>query len=604
MKVTPHSSHRRWNLRADARNLTQGWPIPSEGYSDQPYTVKVADGHWVCVLTTGKGQEGEAGQHVVATISRDRGQTWSGLIDIEPDDGPPASWAMPLIVPGGRIYVFYTYNDAGVEEIQLDPDFERTIALEAAARIRRRVDTLGSLVFRYSDDGGLSWSAERHHVPVREFEIDRQNGVEGRIRYFWGVGKPIVHDGRVYIGLSKVGRFGHGFLQSSEGFFMRSDNLCTEPDPAKIVWETLPQGDIGLRAPVGPIGEEHNLVGLSDGSLYCTYRTIAGYACHAYSRDGGRTWTPPAPMTERPGGRIIKNPRAANFVKRQGDGTFIHWFHFNGVPSYNNTPWEGNRNLSWLACGKEHDGPGGRVIHWSQPEIVLYDPNFLLGGSYPDFIEDGGDLFITATQKTFAFTTQVDRQLLATLKQQDTLCTVATNGLAATWTSGAGDCVLAPVEPRLCEGGGFTLELGLIWDESPQSVDLLHNTEESGRGFRVEARPGGRLRLTLQDEATGSFWDSDRGLLQSGSAHHVVIMVDGGSKAITYLIDGVLNNGGDERPFGWGRMSPNLRDINAGPLVVTTAGGKVLHRVRYYNRCLTTSEAVGNWRAATTGATA
>ena len=69
---------------ADSRNITSGFEIPKEGYVDQPYIVVTNDGNWLCVLTTGRGVEGEPGQHIVATISRDKGRTWSPLSDIEP----------------------------------------------------------------------------------------------------------------------------------------------------------------------------------------------------------------------------------------------------------------------------------------------------------------------------------------------------------------------------------------------------------------------------------------------------------------------------------------------------------------------------------------
>src|SRR5437867_10796604 len=85
--------------RPDWRNIRNGSPIPKEGYCDQPYVVITNDGAWLCVLTTGRGVEGEPGQHIVATISSDRGKSWSPLIDIEPASGPEASWVMPLRIP-------------------------------------------------------------------------------------------------------------------------------------------------------------------------------------------------------------------------------------------------------------------------------------------------------------------------------------------------------------------------------------------------------------------------------------------------------------------------------------------------------------------------
>ena len=60
---------------------------------------------------------------------------------------------------------------------------------------------------------------------------------------------------------------------------------------------------------------------MNDGSLYGTYRTIAGWACHGYSRDDGHTWDTDW-MTYSPGGRRVKNPRSANFVRRFSNGKY------------------------------------------------------------------------------------------------------------------------------------------------------------------------------------------------------------------------------------------------------------------------------------------
>ena len=383
----------------DPRDITNGWEIPSEGYCDQPYVVKTLVGTWICVMTTGIGEEGDFGQHIISTRSKDHGHTWSAPIDIEPPDGPEASWIMPLITPSGRIYTFYTYNAENRRElIADDPPYSggKTI----------RVDLVGEYAFKYSDDGGKTWSKERYHIPVREMDLDRANPYGGKVRFFWGVGKPIVHDGVMYFGFAKIGRWGEGTMAQSESCFMRSDNILTVADPRKIHWETLPAGDHGLRSPEGPIADEANLVALSDGTLFCTYRTVAGHPGHAYSRDGGYTWTPPAFMTYYPGGPLVNHPRAANFVRKLSEGEYagryIYWFHNNSAKWYHHGPGVGSRNPAWLLGGVERDGTDGKVIHWGLPEVVLYDQNPQAGISYPDFIEDGSRLFITETQKTIA----------------------------------------------------------------------------------------------------------------------------------------------------------------------------------------------------------
>lgn len=48
----------------DPRNIKNGSVIPDEGYSDHPYVVISNESAWLCVLTTGKGGEGEGGQHI------------------------------------------------------------------------------------------------------------------------------------------------------------------------------------------------------------------------------------------------------------------------------------------------------------------------------------------------------------------------------------------------------------------------------------------------------------------------------------------------------------------------------------------------------------
>lgn len=382
-------------------DIASGREIPSEGYCDQPYVVTRPSGEWLCTMTTGRAREGSRGQHVVAIRTGDRGRTWSEPVDIEPADGPEASWVMPFITPSGRVYAFYTYNAADLREVIADTEYAR-----------HRVDTLGEYAFRYSDDGGRTWSP-RHVIPVRETAIDRANPYGGRVRFFWGVGKPVDVGGAMMLGFAKVGRFGEGFMAESEGWFLRCENILTETDPDRLRWQTLPEGDRGLRSPGGPVADEANLTSLSDGSLFCTYRTTDGHPCHAYSRDGGRTWTPPEYMTTHPGGPKVPHPRAANLVRRLDGGPwagrFVYWFHNHGGRGY-----EG-RNPAWMMGGVERDSPRGKVIHWGRPVAMLYDRDPSVRISYPDFVWDDGRLYITETQKTVARVHEIPEGLLASL---------------------------------------------------------------------------------------------------------------------------------------------------------------------------------------------
>jgi hypothetical protein len=70
------------------------------------------------------------------------------------------------------------------------------------------------------------------------------------------------------------------------------------------------------------------------------------------------------------------------------------------------------------------------------------------------------------------------------------------------------------------------------------------------------------VKLTMNDGREESSWDCDVDAVDTGRAHHVAIVVDGGPKIITFIIDGIVNDGGAHRQFGWGRFSPTLRSAN------------------------------------------
>lgn len=598
----------------DLRHIAHGREIPTESYSDQPYVVRTDDGAWLCCLTTGPGQEGAAGQHVVTLRSTNRGESWSAPVAVEPDDPRENSYAVMLKAPSGRLFIFYNHNTDNVREVRRHD----------GQGVFNRVDSLGRYVCKTSDDHGRTWSRTRTDIPVRAFQCDRDNVYGGALRFFWNVGRPLLRDGRVYVPLHKVGRMGRGFFAQSEGVLLASDNLLTVHDPAKARWETLPEGDVGLRAPSGggPIAEEQSVCALADGSLYCVYRTIAGYRAECYSRDGGRTWTPPryACFTD---GRPMKHPRAATFAWRCANGRYLCWFHNHGgrfIGERSDAPEIGydDRNPAWLSAGIEVDTPAGREIAWSEPEIVLYDDDPYIRISYPDLIEENGRYFISETQKNIARVHEIPVALLegmwAALELQ--------LGLRAA-TPVAGDvpreCLLdlpvgdaslpaaAPLpslpafrvrDPHAPDfrgrdtGAGVTIELLLALPDRRAGRILLDTRNESGSGFALVTGDGGTLEITLCDSQTRNQWASTP-LPADGRPHHIVVVIDGGPRIISFIIDGRFDDGGDHRPFGWGRFSPALRHI-AGATEIRL--GKEVRRIALYGRALATWEAVTHAR--------
>lgn len=602
----------------DPRHISNGWNIPSEGYADQPYIVKTDDGAWLCVMTTGAGREGVPGQHVVSMRSTDQGRTWDGIVPIEPIDGPEASYAVLLKVPGGRVYAFYNHNTDNVREVKR----EDKGAL-------KRVDSLGHYVFKYSDDHGRTWSAQRYDVPIREFECDRNNVYGGKLRFFWNVGRPLILGDAAIMVLHKVGAMGDGFFAQSEGAFFKSANILTERDPGKLTFETLPDGDIGLRTPRGGgrVAEEQSIVALSDGSLYCVYRTVDGWPCSAYSRDGGHKWTAPAYMTYKPGGQQrVKHPRAANFAWNCSNGKFLYWFHnhggsfigrmttdrVSGVPAAiagaNGSPYD-DRNPAWLMAGREVDTPEGKRIEWSQPEIALYDDDTYIRMSYPDLIEEDGRFYITETQKSAARLHGIEQSLVDGLFNQWDNCTVAKEGLLLE-VKGGETKVKMPALPafnardmkRADYGAkdlrtGFSIDVWLNLSSDDAAQTLLDSRDASGKGIMLAATASKTLRITLNDGRQEASWESDQGKVLAGKPQHVVITVDGGPKIITFIVNGVLCDGGGERQFGWGRYSPTLRTPNGAAEMKISDAVKSL---RVYGRALRTSEAVGNFNAGMT----
>jgi len=556
----------------DLRDIRTGSRIPDEGYCDQPYVVITKDGNWLCTLTTGPGREGAGGQHVVSAVSADQGHTWSELVDIEPSSGPEASWVVPLVVESGRVYAFYTYNGDRIDTLR-------------ARKIR--ADVLGWYCYKYSDDRGRTWS-ERHRLPMRVTACDRGNDWQGEVILFWGICKPLAFRGDVFFSFTKLGRY---MLEQGEGWLYRSHNLLTETDVTKLHWELLPEGKHGIRNDkFGSVQEEHNLVPLGNGSLYCVYRTTTGYPCHAYSRDGGRTWTTPEPMTYRPGGRRIKNPRACPKIWRCANGKYLFWFHNHSGRGFR------NRNPAWITGGVERDGS----IHFSQPEILLYDDDPTVGMSYPDLVEQAGRYWVTETQKRVARVHQIDKRLLEGLWSQGNCRQVAREGLLLELDAGrlAKPAPALPGGINLAKTGGFALDFWVRLDDLAPGQVLLDSRSEQGTGFAVTTTEKGTVRLDLSDGKTRVAWDCDPGLLRPAKLHHVAVSVDNGPKIITFVVDGQLCDGGEHRQFGWGRFQGNLGDLSgSGTFRIGRSLHGKLHRLRIYSRYLRTSEAVANYHA-------
>ncbi len=596
----------------DWRNIINGLEIPTVSYSDQPFVVKTDDGAWLCCVTTGQGHEGAPGQHISTMRSTDCGKTWNIPATVEVPGDVENSYAVMLKVPAatqgvasplaGRVYIFYNHNTDNVREVKCHD----------GKKVFTRVDSLGHFVCKYSDDHGKSWSVKRYDIPFRLFQCDRDNVYDGKLCFFWNVGKPFIHDGAAYVSLHKVGQLGDGFFQQSEGVLLKSDNLLTEPDPANVRWETLPDGDIGLRTPPGggPISEEQSYSVLSDGSFYCVYRSIDGYPVECYSRDGGHTWTTPR-YKRYADGRLMKHPRAAIFTWKCANGKFLCWFHNHGGHFIREmwdpaSPTAGmvmnrgghwapyyDRNPVWLCGGIEADSPAGKILKWSQPEIVLYTDDPFVRMSYPDLIEDDGKYFLTETQKNTARVHEIPNDFIekiwAGLENKEL-------PRFEPILSSASGTVNAPILPEfftrnfhspdycgMATNAGVAMELDLTLDKL-EVLQLIDGQRQDGRGLNLNITKTGCLELMMNDGWMEQRITSEP-CLKTGK-NHIVINIDGGPRVVSFIVNGQFCDGGEYRQFGWQRFSPYFRHLNWSEKWTVSN----VDQLKVYDRILMTAE--------------
>lgn len=541
-------------LNADWRNIANGIPIVKDGYADQPYLIKTDDGAWLCCVTVSSGEEGNPDQHVQTMRSTDMGASWSAPVRLEAPGEAENSYAVMLKTTGRRIYIFYNHNTDRVKEVLFH---DRSGSFD-------RVDSLGHYVFRYSDDDGRSWSEKRYEIPVREFACDRNNVYGGKIRFFWNVGRPCLRNNEAFLTLHKVGEMGEGFYSQSEGALLHCPNINSESDPEKLIWETLPDGDTGLLSPpgCGKIAEEQNCVVLSDGTICCSYRSVCGYGIEAYSRDGGHTFSEPH-FKLRYDGTPLKNPRACNTVWKYAPGKYLYWFHNHGGKFIldmvcgklrNNFPSPySDRNPVWLCGGTEVATDNGLEIRWGEPQIVLYDRDRDTRMSYPDFIMENGRCFLTETEKKVARIHEIPTDFLESLFTPVELKSVA--------VSEGGEIdfsVIAHPDNVFMPGANYTLRFEL---DSFTPGTLCRSVNDNGLGFEVKINENNKVLFLWLDPQQGVFAASET---LPGRTRDLKITLDMCAAVLSFTADGRFCDGGDEKQFGWQRLSRDMSNLFAG----------------------------------------
>jgi len=571
-------SHKR-NNSADNRNVLNGIEIPDEGYCDQPYLVKNFQGDWVCVLTTSMAEEeGAIGQFVASTISKDFGKNWSPLNPIESPFGRESSWAVPYINDFGRIYVFYNYNTVPANPLDT-----------------LRGDTQGAYMFRFSDDGGYTWSNRRYEVPIPTKNIDKRNAYQGEYLMFWSIDKPQRIDNGVIWGFSKVKDH---FFSETNGWVLFSDNLQNERDPEKINFSFLPDIEKSIFTSPGnsSVAEEHNLIRLNNGDLYMVYRTIDGGIAETYSRDLGKTWTTPQFAKYAFNNKGIKNSRACPNITKFSNGKYVLWFHNHSEGNF----W--NRNPVWISGGVEVNGE----IQWSQPEILLYDDNLVSRMSYPDWIEENGRYWVTQTNKYVAKIHEVDPALLEGMWNQaaNNISTAVDRQYyvkqALSDTTNSID--LPQIFTKHNNQSGISIDFWLYLPQSISEDAILLNYDSQGIKIILRKSADDELVIILGDEQLLEAYTTEKIVFDLGTNNHVSLNIDFFSGIKTIFVNGSLMDGGSNKKQGWLRtefmsMVPTNNQNSGNIINFDLANGMQLRNLRIFDRYLRTSEVIGNFKA-------
>ena len=187
-----------------------------------------------------------------------------------------------------------------------------------------REDTTGMVRCRWSDDDGLSWSERTIDFPIEPSAISH---ADPSVPPNWIVYQNIFVTPENHV-LAAYTRWASNTWDPavkmslnllehwSEIWFMRFENILTEPDIDKLIVTTFPKAAHGIQVenpwrPGISVAQEPTVQALADGRLICVFRTLTGANWYALSEDDGRSWDEPRVLRYEPGGNPVLNPIVA-----------------------------------------------------------------------------------------------------------------------------------------------------------------------------------------------------------------------------------------------------------------------------------------------------
>jgi len=541
----------------DFRRFAHGKEVPVEAGRGEPALSVLRDGSWLCVATgRARGGRGTA-QQVVSTVSSDKGVTWSPPVEVVSAKGTNELLSTCLVTPFDRIYVFYAEaSGAGASN--------------------------SACWYTFSDDGGATWSGERHRVPLWPHGAGP--------RRFKGLSKPVVSDGTMYVALTTQAP-GSAFPEGDEGWIIASDNILSERNARRVHFKVLPEGGGGIRNPVfGPVQTGLHLVTTGSNELLCVYGTEGLSApVQSVSRDGGCVWTVPERMTYGPGRREVMTDKAGVRLFGTREGRFVMCYRMPGLP-------QGRGGAPVFVSGGLLGDTGG--VRWSEPELLMYDRTGSATVTCADMVEQEGRFWFMAEQSGVVRIQEPERGLLQSVWQQESRSEVCSNGLAAACVNASNTDLSFAVSPTFgCwSGGGLSVELWMVPSHAAMG-ETLFSTRRGRHGVRVgAANSKGQflMRIELYDGDRQIVWHADPVVLRKDRLLHVVFVCDVVAGMVCGFVDGKFCDGYEIRGYGWGDVPAGLWTVAASERAKVSASVK---QARLYERPLRTSEAVGNFRA-------
>ena len=560
----------------------------------------------VCA-THNPSEEGGKGESVYTAISKDRGETWGPTKKVF--DAGDEQYAYSTMMKGanGRLYILYVQNYQNI-----------TTYPNSTVRLPRE-DMMGGFFYRYSDNGGETWSDEAFQIEIPQTKIDRQNQWNGTVQLMWLVDKGFQIGNDAFVAFTKIGLY--AVEPPTSGWLLHSSNLQTETDPSKVKWEVLPSNDDGIRSyndddvkkgcglnHVGNsacISSESHVISLNRSNtneLYVVFRTDGGFLGSSRSLDGGKSFGLPHPSIStqfaathyaEPGSaaeqlvRPLKNPRGPitpivlpDYVKGEDSADVLMLYYNDGHVAPASSPEVGvwtNRNPYWLIPGYIVEDGEGKTVEWGEPEIALYVPGAGLikgrGPGYPDFVierndtaSSGLDLWITETQKQFARLHRVPDDFLYNLlyqRQSNRLPLGYTMELNSTNLKPGTNVTMPTSWPDLPLPDSEMNSNGLSWTFWISGISKSDNVLIDSKGLRVAIVNGTAMELSLNyGNVSYSFATDSQCVIGCSRMRHISVgfSVDAGSRVVTVFVDGVLCDGG---PQSWGIHPLNEADARA-----------------------------------------